>query len=187
MKAKLVKIFKLFLMMFLALGVLSLAGCSSKSNKSTGGRGDDVTDDTGTDASGISDSGTYPGESDDGNYLLSTEEVCDYKNVNSIAELGENEVTDCINYATSTSDCDYDDTVLSSATENNTMKVLLVADGPTDTELQVCVLYTEGTDYFAIYIDEDNDSPYNYKKYAVSYKSQYVPTAKFARHILQEK
>lgn len=185
MKAKLVKIFKLFLMMFLALGVLSLAGCSSKLNKSTGGRGDDVTDDTGTDASGISDSGTYPGESDDGNYLLSTEEVCDYKNVSSIAELGENEVTDCINYATSTSDCDYDDTVLGSAAENNTMDVLLVADGAK--ELQVGILYTEGTDYFTIYIDEDNDSPYNYEKFAVSYKSQYVPTAKFARHILQEK
>lgn len=187
MKAKLVKIFKLFLMMFLALGMVSLAGCSSKSNKSTG-RGDDVTDDTGTDdnnASSISDSGTYPGESDDGNYLISTKEVADYKNVNSIAELGENEVTYCINYATSTSKSDYDDTVLSSAAENNTMDVLLVADGPT--ELQVCVLYTEGTDYFVIYIDENNDSPYNYKKFAVSYKSQYVPTAKFARKILQEK
>lgn len=183
MKAKLVKIFKLFLMMFLALGVLSLAGCSSKSNKSTGGRGDDVTDDTGTDASSISDSGTYPGESDDGNYLLSTEEVCDYKNVSSIAELGKNEVTDCINSATSYSDCDYDDTVLGGAAENNTMDVLLVADG----ELQVHVRYTEGTNYFVICIDEDNDSPYNYKKFAVSYKSQYVPTAKFARHILQEK
>ena len=185
MKAKLVKIFKLFLMMFLALGVLSLAGCSSKLNKSTGGRGDDVTDDTGTDASGISDSGTYPGESDDGNYLISTKEVADYKNVNSIAELGENEVTDCINFATSNSDCDYDDTDLGYAAENNTMNVLLVADGPT--ELQVRVLYTEGNDYFVIYIDEDNDTPFNCKSFAVSYKSQYVPTAKFARHILQEK